>query len=455
MSPAVNLSALTKLFGKNGPAEQLLVYGLLQQLLGAVLAPELEMVTRGVNELLQSTPLSPADLAEMVVRHIVSSDVGESYAKQSGVAPSDFARLVQMAGDAPAPGDLAEALRRGLIEERGAGPHATSFEQGIAEGRLGDKWREMIKQLSVREPTPADALDALLQGQLEDSDARQKYERFGGDPEHFTWLFNARGSAPTPLEASQMANRGIIPWDGTGPDATSYLQAFLEGPWRNKWAEPYRKLAEYHPPARTIVAMVRSGALSDEQAVSFFKELGMSQELAEASLRDAHHQKTQAVRELSLSMVQQLYRDQVISKADAKTMLAADRYTDEEQDFILQLEDVRRAVAAVNSAIGRVHSLYVARKIDKGQASNALDRLTVPPGQRDDLLATWLIERGANVKTLTAAEIASAFHYKVIEQDEAMAELVADGYTPRDAWILLSVREHAKLDNEPAPGPAV
>jgi hypothetical protein len=52
-----------------------------------------------------------------------------------------------------------------------------------------------------------------------------------------------------------MANRGIIPWSGSGPRSTSFEQAFLEGPWRNKWLGPFRKAAEYFPPPRTITAM--------------------------------------------------------------------------------------------------------------------------------------------------------------------------------------------------------
>jgi hypothetical protein len=385
------LADLSKLFGKNGPGEQLLVYGLLQQLLGAVLAPELEMLTRGVNEALQATPISPADLADMVVRHIVARGDGEAYAKQSGIAPSDFARMVESAGEGPAPGDLAEALRRGLIPESGTGPDSISFEQGVAESHLRDKWRAVLKALSVKEPSPGDALDALLEGQLDDATARALYARFGGAPEHFDWLFNAKGSAPSPLELSQMANRGIIPWDGEGPAVVSQHQGFLEGPWRNKWETPYRRLAEYHPPPRTVTAMVRSGSITDAQALTLFREEGLTQELATAMLQDAHHTKLQATKDLAKADVEKMYQDQLISRAEASGMLAPLGWSQSEIDLILAVVDVRRAVAAVNTAIGRVHTLYVSRKLARPAAVGALDALHVPPGQRDDLLATWEI----------------------------------------------------------------
>jgi len=445
---------LGKLFKGGGAAEQLLIWAVLGQVIGAVLAPELQLLQREVYKALPATPLSPAQLADMAVRHIVSREDGASYARESGIAPKDFERLVQQAGEGPAPGDLAEALRRGIIPEFGQGPGETSFEQGFAESHLGDKWAEMVKRLSIREPTPADALDALLQGQLSPERARELYQRFGGDMDHFEWLFNARGQAPTPVELLDLANRGIIPWDGEGPEVTSYHQGFLEGPARNKWEQPFRALGEYRPPARTITAMVRSGSLSYERALQLFRELGLSQDMAQAMLDDAHHQKTAPTRDLALATVEQLYREQVIDAAAATAMLAELHYTAEEAGFILQLQDLNRAVAAVNSAIGRVHTLYVTRKIDKQRALGALSSLHVPSGQQEDLVATWDIERSSNVKVLTAAEIASAFYYQIITQELAMAELEAIGYTPLDAWILLSVRSHKALDNMPAPGPA-
>jgi hypothetical protein len=443
-----------KLFKGGGAAEQLLIWAVLGQVIGAVLAPELELIQREVFKALPSTPLSPAALAEMVVRHVVGEADGESYARESGIAPQDFRRLVQTAGEGPAPVELAEALRRGLIPEKGQGADATSFEQGLAESHLRDKWAEVIKRLAVREPTPIDPLEALLEGQLSEEEARNLYQRFGGDPEHFTWLFNSRGSAPTPLEAIEMANRGIIPWEGEGAGVVSYIQAFLEGPWRNKWAEPYRKLGEYRPPARTITAMVRSGSLSDERALELFKDIGMTAEIAQAMLDDAHHEKLAPTRQLALGMVEQLYREQIVSAEDATGMLGALHYTAEEAALILQLQDLQRAVKATDAAIGRIHTLYVTRKIDRSRAVGALSALHVPPAQQEDLVATWDVERSSNVKVLTAAEIASAHYYKIIDQPLAIQELVGIGYTPLDAWILLSVRSHKPLDNMPAPGPA-
>ena len=258
---------LGKLFGRESAAGQLLMWSVLSALISAVLAPELELVQREVFKALPSTPLTPAQLADMVVRHIVSGADGASYARESGIAAADFQRMVESAGEGLGPADLAEALRRGIIPAEGTGPDAVSFEQGMAEAHTRDKWADTVRKLSVKEPSPIDPLEALLQGQLTEDVAKALYVRFGGDPEHFTWLFNSRGQAPTPVELLELANRGIIPWDGVGPDKVSYEQGFLEGPARNKWEGPFRALGEYVVPPRSITAMVRSGALDDAAAL--------------------------------------------------------------------------------------------------------------------------------------------------------------------------------------------
>ena len=75
-----------------------------------------------------------------------------------------------------------------------------------------------------------------------------------------------------------MARRGIIPWDGEGAGVVSFRQAFLEGPWRNKWEPYFRSLADYIPPPRTVTAMVREGAMTDADALKWYRAAGLTQE---------------------------------------------------------------------------------------------------------------------------------------------------------------------------------
>ncbi len=394
--------------------------------------------------------LSPADAASADVRNFLPSSEAEVTAGKSGVSPADYRVLRHLSADAPAPGQLAEALRRGLIPDGGTGPDSVSFQQGIAEGRLGDKWTAMIRGLAKIWPSPADALRATLEGQVSHEEGRALYERLGGDPQFFTVLLNTQGSAPTPIEALELANRGIIPWEGTGPAATSYHQAFLEGPWRNKWLAAYRELGKYLPPPETVRTLLGTGQITHAQAAALWRKNGLDEETIRAYTDAADFTSTADTRGLSESAVLDLYYAQYLSADDARKLLALFHASPANITLLLAYIDVRRATASVTSAVSRIQSLYAARKIGTQTAREALHRLKIPGGTIDSVIATWEVEASVSVRTLTEAQITSAWQYGIMDQDTAMGELQAIGYTPFDAWTLLSIKAKGPLPGQPA-----
>jgi hypothetical protein len=234
----------------------------------------------------------------------------------AGVNADRFAVLAQLAGNAPDPTSLAVGLRRKLID-------AATYDRGIRQGRLRDEWADLVRELAVVQPAPGAMLAAFLEGQIPEAEARDRYAQLGGDPAYFDILYNTEGQAPTPTQALELANRGIIPWGGSGPGVVSFEQAFLEGPWRNKWQASFRELGAYLPPPRTVTAMLREGALTPAQATTLLEKQGLTPELAAAYLSGAHHQGTAKTKELAESTVLDLYRDQLISRDQVLTFLGA------------------------------------------------------------------------------------------------------------------------------------
>jgi len=414
---------------------QIAEYQVAGQVLGAVLAPEADALGQTVWNANPLAVLSPADAADAVLRNVWPAERAAAEAQRSGVNRERFDVLARLAGNAPDPQSLAVALRRGLITP-------ARYLDGIRQGRLRDEWADLVRQLAVQQPTPSDALDALLEGQLTEADAKAKYAQFGGDPAHFEWLFNARGSAPSPVQAAEMANRGVIPWTGRGPDAVSFEQAFLEGPWRNKWSEPFRRIAEYIPPPRTVTAMYREGSISRDRAITLLKRSGLADDLAAAYLASGSAGKTQATKDLARSTVAALYHDRLVTRTVAADMLVGLGYDPAEAEFVLAIEDVRLVQRFLESAVGRVHTLFVGHKISRAQATAALAGLQVPAETLPDLVDVWEYERAANVRVLTPAEVAGAYKLGLIDEAAALAMLAELGYQPHDAWLYLSI--HAK-----------
>ena len=406
-----------------------------------------------VLEALSKALLSPPDAASAAVRHFLSHHDAEAAAALSGVDAATFATLVHLAGDAPGPQQLAEALRRGAIPLDGTGPGSTSFHQGIAEGRLADKWAPVIQALAKLWPTPVDALQAALKGQIPPEQGKALYELLGGDLQFYPWLLSTQGEGPTPLEATVMANRGFIPWDGIGPDATSFAQAVHESRFRDKWAKAYKDFAKYLPPESTTVTLLAHGAITPDVAAKSLAEHGMDEAQIAAFLDEAHTEALSEYRGLTVTTVLQAYHAQIITPADATTILEALHVTPSAVALLLAYVDIQRGFTAVGNAITRTRALFAARKITVDTAKQSLIRLQVPSGQIDGIIAAWEVENSISVKVLTETQIIDAWQIGVFTDAEATTELQNIGYTPFDAWALMSVKAKAPLPNKPAQGP--
>lgn len=393
--------------------------------------------------------LSPADAADAVVRNFLTRAAGEAVAGKQGVSSGDFETLTHLAGDAPAPGQLAEALRRGDIERSGTGAGSTSFEQGIAEGRLANKWAPLVEGLSKLWPSPVDALDAQVKGQLTDSEAHELYARLGGDPQFEGWLYNAIGDGPTPLEAANLAARGIIPWTGTGPDSTSYEQAVRESHYRNKWTDAYRRLAEHIPPPSTVTTQLSHQLITREVATAELLANDMTAEQAAAYVAEAEYEAVSDYRGLTQSAVVDMYYAHLISHDQAVAVLGDLHVTAEAASLLLAYADVRYVVDSVNKTVARLQTLFAARKIGLETARSALLKLQIPAATVDATLNDWVLQAAVTVKTLTEAQIVDAWYYGVVGDAEAIELLGAVGYTAHDAWIVLSIKAKGPLPGEP------
>lgn len=403
---------------------------------------------------LSTAILSAPDAAAAVVRNFMTTGEGEAVAAKSGVSADTFATLVHLSGDAPGPLQLAEALRRGTIAETGSGPDSTAFSQGIAEGRLSNKWAGVIKDLAKEWPTPTAALAAQLKGAFTGDEGRALYEKLGGDLQFYDWLLFSEGSAPTPVEAADMARRGIIPKDGTGPDATSFQQAFLEGPWRNKWADAFWQASQFIPTAREVITLLKDGAVDKDTAAAWMHRAGADDATVAAFIAEADTSLLSDYKGLTTSAVLNMYYQRLVSADDATTILESLHVSAQAVPLMLAYADLQRAIAQQNSAISRVGSLYAARKITAATAKQSLITLQVPAVAVDDIMATWQLENSINVKLLTESQIVSAWAYGIMSEGDALTELTNIGYTPYDAWVILSIKAKGPIDGKPEPGPA-
>jgi hypothetical protein len=190
-----------------------------------------------------------------------------------------------------------------------------------------------------------------------------------------------------------------------------------------------------------------------EQATVLLEKEGLTPELAAAYVADATHAKTAAHKSISESLTLEMFIEQLITEAEATAALEELGYDAAESALLLKTAQARQTKADLDKNVTKIGTYFIAHKIEANTASAQLGQLGVPAARIQTLLTQWGIDRTADVKILTPAQIATAVSYEVITEAEAMAELQRLGYTPYDAWILLSNRAKGALPNKPPPGP--
>lgn len=398
---------------------------------------------------LQHQLLSAPDAASAVVRNFLPSDQARNLAEKQGIDAATFQTMVHLSADAPGPLQLAEALRRGAIPAEGTGPGSTSFQQGIAEGRLADKWAPVIRDLAKLWPTPVDALDAQVKGQLSEQEGAALYERLGGDPQFHGWLLHSIGEGPTPLEAAVMNARGIIPEHGTGPASTSYDQAVRESRYRNKWTQAYRHLARYHVTAGEVITFLAHAAITRERAIQLLTALDMDPETIAAFINEAEITELSEFRGLTQQAVLDLYHAHLIDAGLATQILTTLHVTPRSAQLLLDYTDLRVATDYIKRAVTRIGTLFTSHKITAQTAAASLTDLGVPAASTEQILAEWEITAAASVRILTETQIVDAWYYQILDTADAVSELTAIGYTDYDAWVLLSLKAKGPLPGRP------
>src|ERR1019366_3092263 len=135
---------------------------------------------------------------------------------------------------------------------------------------------------------------------------------------------------------------------------------------------------------------------------------------------------------------------QLISEANTLAGLAAIGYTDGNANELLALADFRRKAASFTRVVQQIGRQVITGKVTPVNASTSLHAMGVPSQQVTELLNDWALAKSIDVPAITASQIASAVYYGVETPDEGWLDLQAIGYTPYDAWRLLSNRRQGK-----------
>ena len=370
------------------------------------------------------TLLTPAALADMVVRDILSEDQAAAIANQSGLSTEDFHALVLDTGEAPGIQDLLFTYRRGFIDR-------ARLEHGIRQSRLRTEWTDVVESLSLVPMSTADAIEGAVQGALTPEASKAIAAQNGLIAEHWQPLYDIAGNPPGIQQMVSMWHRGKM-------TLAELVKGIRESRLKDKYIDATIAASPRIPPERSVVSLVSKGSLTEAQGTEQLLMLGYTPEIAAALMANAHAVKTVKAHTLTESMVTTLYEDQAMTAEQATGILTGLGYSDDDAGWLLALADANRAHKYQQAVITRLGSSYVKGLTDEQSVRVVMQGLGIPAAQLDLIVRYWNLEIHTVTKTLTEAQVVKAAKDGNITADQATARLLGMGYGEQDAAILLA-----------------
>lgn len=378
------------------------------------------------NQVFHHDPVMPADPGGMVsglATHRVDPGAAYSALADSGYGQGAVDLMVDAQRGPLDPSQIIALIRKGQSDE------ATLMDAAIKSG-IHPQWAPGLAHLVYGKPDPALATEARVRGHIDAGTHADILKEHGIDPSWSEIVYQTAGQPPGIQELVALWNRGVI-------SEATVEQAILESHYNNKYVEAIKQFRVYLPPPRSIVPMFHSGAITEERARTLLMQHGLSSDDAEAFIREAKSNKTQAAKHATASLIQSMYEDYEMDRANAERMLSNLGYDAESIVLELGRAEALRGKKLRDAAVSRIRAQYDKRHLNRQDASNALDRAGVPPQARDQMLLTWDVEREVGAPTLSTAQLGSAFKKGALTDQEYQDRLLALGYSPTDVRILM------------------
>jgi hypothetical protein len=409
-----------------------------------------ENIVNDVNAKFPNVPLSPSQAANLWQEAYNGKLDLDQEALFGGIDAERYEALKYLAGVAPAPQELFEMFRRGIITYFSEVEGQNSVERGLYQGQTKQSWVGDLAQLAYSWITYNDFVNAAIREQIPRATAQEWAGKTGLDIETtvapginmFDLLFDIGGRPPGPEEMARMAHRGIIPWTGTGPKFTTFQQGIAESDLKTKWTDALQELSTYIPSNGEITGWVRHGFVSAEDAWPMYRANGVTHAVAELMVHSALTDQLAEDRRLAKGEVLAMYQNQLITPEEATAALEVIGFHGEIGKELLRLADFRRESQAYGRIISEIGRQVLTGKVTLVNAHSTLAAMGVPPETIKVLTDDWKLARQTEVPTITAGEIATSVYYGVEKVEEGMEDLEALGYTRYNAWRLLSNRLH-------------
>ena len=370
-------------------------------------------------------PLDPALLAEMVMRDILDEPGATAEAAMSALNAERFNQMVQTVGEPPGLMQMASLWRRGLITDEW-------FDRAIRYSRVRNEFIPNIKDMAHDTMSQAEALEAAVKGVMPVEESKRLFIMAGGLADQFQTLLDTSGNAIGVEAVERLWLHGLA----TSEDVH---RTILHSRINPLFEELATKLYHRYLTGFQIRTIVSAGGATVEEATKWLIDEGYPPDQAASFVKAVAHGTAQKVHDISEAQILELYQAHFVTVEEAKQVLGHLGYAPSVQSYLLEMLDAKRSLDALNQGVTFVRKAYLAGRINENQAQIQLGALEVPVKAVTAYLAAWKVERAAEFKTLTWAEVGSAVKKGFITDSDALTRWAAMGYDPADAAISLAL----------------
>lgn len=462
-----------------------------------VAAAATQSVINTANAKYTGVPLTPAELADMVVRNVVPDSTGAAgmsgsgypaprlsgiadrtasqEAAFSGLSEDRFAALVADSGESYGIVDALRLWNRGryMYGLDLASPHQpgqplydagsnlgtkygiteAELDSVIAYSRVRPEFTPDLLKLAKDTISPADAVELVVKQVISKADGLNLYQAGGGAPEQFDALVDAAGDSAGVEKAVELTAHGVITAEElleivgmsrlnprfyylTQPNATGHY------PLNYKWLDPYQ-----------ISEALKAGTVTAETAMSWMLANGYPTDQASAFATSSATATVATVKQDTATQVLKEFGAHMLSADETTSALSALGYTKASIPVLMAQATATAIIAARNSAVSRVRASYLIGQTTAASATTELATLGIPQAAITAYLADWAVEYATPHEHLSAAQVGKLAEDGILSEAQAVAKWVAMGYSTDDAALLLYIYPPgSKAPTAPAPG---
>jgi hypothetical protein len=410
----------------------------------------LNVARYSANKKLRPSRLGYEESAAALFRGVADEAWFQDNVATLGFKDEDIARIKAALHEIPMDQDLRAAYLREEIDE-------AKYQEKLRARGYSQEDVDFLRKLAWLLPNVQDLIHMAVR-EVFTPEIAAKYGQFEDFPADFVkwakkiglneeWAKNywaAHWILPSATQGFEMFHRDVI----TEAELKVLLRALDVMPfWRDKLIQ-----IAYTPYTRVDVRRMHKLGILDRTAVKrSYLDLGYNEERAENMTRfteeynadpeDAEktsEDKTKEKnRDLTTAQVTSGYHKGLFSKDEARAALQTLGYNQDEADFYLAMEDLKREQERKDEYISNFRQLFVTGIVDKSQVRRDLSGLNFPDAEVDQLLELWDLERLRRVERPTRADLDRFFKSGIINAGTYESEMKGLGYSDQYiSWYL-------------------